>query len=266
LVGTGGIGKTRLALEVARGHRSRYVDGVIFADLAPLATPELVVQTVARSLGLRVELDREPLAAIVSFLVPRQLLLVLDNCEHLVEACAELVTALLHRCHHVSVLVTSREPLGVDGEMLSRLGPLDEQAGIDLLVDRARAQSADFDSGDETVLRQLCQALDCLPLAIELAAARTSMLTPSEILDRLTDRFALLVRSTARNGEARHQTLRATVDWSYELLDASESPLFRRLGVFRGLFDLDGATAMGGPETLDVLGRLVNKSLVVAQT
>jgi non-specific serine/threonine protein kinase len=266
LVGTGGIGKTRLALEVARGHRSRYVDGVIFADLAPLATPELVVQTVARSLGLRVELDREPLAAIVSFLAPRQLLLVLDNCEHLVEACAELVTALLQNCPHVSVLATSREPLGVDGEMQSRLGPLDEQAGIDLLVDRARAQSADFASGDGTVLRQLCQALDCLPLAIELAAARTSMLTPSEILDRLTDRFALLARATARGGEARHQTLRATVDWSYELLEPSESRLFRRLGVFSGLFDLAGATAMGGPDTLDVLDRLVDKSLVVART
>jgi non-specific serine/threonine protein kinase len=154
----------------------------------------------------------------------------------------------------------------VDGEMLSRLGPLDEQSGVDLLDDRARGQDANFDPGDEAVLRQLCQGLDCLPLAIELAAARTNMLTPSEILERLTDRFALLARATARSGEARHQTLRATVDWSYELLEPSESQLFRRLGVFSGPFNLAGATAMGGPDTLDVLGRLVNKSLVVART
>jgi len=265
VVGPGGIGKTRLALEVARGCGSRYADGVVFVDMAPLAAPELVVQAVARSLGLRIELDREPQAAIVSLLVPRQLLLVLDNCEHLVQACAELVTALLQNCRHVSVLVTSREPLGVEGEMLSRLGPLDERSGIDLLIDRARAQSADFDPGDETILRQLCQALDCLPLAIELAAARTNVLTPTEILGRLTDRFALLARAKPRAGETRHQTLRATVDWSYELLEASESQLFRRLGVFTGQFDLAGATAMGGADTLDVLGRLVDKSLVVAQ-
>ena len=188
LVGPGGIGKTRLALEVARSLGSRYADGVILVDLAPLAIPELVVQAVARALELRIELDREPQAAILRFLTARQLLLILDNCEHLVDACADLVAALLQTCPGVSVLATSREPLGVDGEIISRLGPLDEDAGMDLFVDRARAQCADIDPGDRMVVRQLCLALDNLPLAIELAAARVTLLGPAEMLARLADR------------------------------------------------------------------------------
>jgi non-specific serine/threonine protein kinase len=266
LVGPGGIGKTRLALEVVRSLGSRYADGVILADLAPLASPELVVQAVARALGLRTELDREPQSAILSFLTARQLLLVLDNCEHLVEACAELVTALFQSCPRVSVLATSREPLGVDGEMLSRLGPLDDGAGIDLFIDRARAQRAEFDPGDRTVIRQLCLALDCLPLAIELAAARVTLLGPAEMLPRLTNRFAFLQRVGGRGGPPRQQTLRAAIDWSYGLLEPAEQLLFRRLAVFAGQFDLAGATAIAGSDALDVLGRLVDKSLVVAQT
>jgi transcriptional regulator with XRE-family HTH domain len=171
LVGTGGIGKTRLALEVARTLGSRYADGVILVDLGPIAAPELVVQAIARALGLRIELDREPQAATLSFLSARELLLVLDNCEHLVGACAELVAALAQTCSGVSVLATSREPLGVDGEVLTRLGPLDEGAGVELFLDRARARRADFDLGDGTAVRRLCLALDFLPLAIELAGA-----------------------------------------------------------------------------------------------
>jgi len=219
LVGPGGIGKTRLALEVARTLGSCYADGVILADLAPIAAPELVVQAVARALGLRIELDREPQTAILSFLSGRQLLLVLDNCEHLVEACAELVAALAQTCPGVSVLATSREPLGVDGEMLTRLGPLDESAGVDLFVDRARARRADFDLGDGTAVRRLCLALDFLPLAIELAAARVSLLGPAEMLPRLTDRFTILQRVGGRaapraSRRCAPQLIGATSCWS----------------------------------------------------
>jgi hypothetical protein len=140
LVGPGGIGKTRLALEVARRAADGYADGPVFVDLAPLATPELVVQAVARALGLRIELDRNPHAAVFRFLQARQVLLVLDNCEHLLEACAELVTPLLERCPRVTILVTSREPIGVYGETVWRLGPLDEAAAEQLFIDRARAR------------------------------------------------------------------------------------------------------------------------------
>jgi predicted ATPase/DNA-binding XRE family transcriptional regulator len=262
LVGPGGIGKTRLALEVVRVAANRYVAGVVFVDLAPLTRPEHVVDAVARAVGLRIELDREPYAAIVSFLAARELLLVLDNCEHMVEACAELVTALLQNCPGVTVLATSREPLEVDGESLWRLGPLDEATAARLFIDRAQARRPEFDSEDGVTVRQVCLALDCLPLAIELAAARVTVLTPAEILPLLKNRLALL-GAGGRGRPARQRTLRATIDWSYDLLEPAERQLFRRLAVFVGSFDLAGATKLAGSGALDVLGRLVDKSLVV---
>ena len=234
------------------------------APLAPLAAPELVAQSVAHALGLRIELDRKPHGAIFSFLAARQVLLVLDNCEHLADACADLVSRLLQSCPAVTVLATGREPLGVEGEMLWRLGPLEEADAVRLFLDRARAQRAELDAGDD-VIRQLCLALDCLPLALELAAARVSLLAPAEILPRLHNRFELLRRVGGRGGAPRQQTLRATIDWSYELLEPTERQLFRRLAVFAGPFDLATVAAFGSPDSLDVLGRLVDKSLVLAQ-
>jgi non-specific serine/threonine protein kinase len=265
LVGPGGVGKTRLALELSSGLAGAFADGVYLVELAPLTAPELVAQVTARALRVRVELDRQPQSALVRFLATRQVLLLLDNCEHLLEACAGLIVPLLQGCPGVRVLATSREPLAIDGETMWRLGPLDEPAAMRLFIQRARAQDSSLDARDEAVVGQLCRRLDCLPLAIELAAARVGLLAPAEILPRLEDRFALLTRLGGRGSPPRHQTLRATVDWSYELLDRSEQQLFRRLAVFAGRFDLAAANAMGGPETLDVLGHLVDKSLVVAE-
>jgi predicted ATPase/DNA-binding CsgD family transcriptional regulator/transcriptional regulator with XRE-family HTH domain len=265
LVGPGGVGKTRLAIEAVRGLAAKYRSNVCMVDLAPLAQPDLAVQATARALGLRVELDRQPHSALIRFLTGRELLLLLDNCEHLLDACAEVVVPLLASCPGVHVLATSREPLCIEGETLWRLGPLNDADAVSLFVDRARAQSPDFDVRDTAVIGQVCRRLDGLPLAIELAASRIGLLDPTEILPRLEDRFALLKRRTARGTAPRHQTLRTTVDWSYELLDSTEQQLFRRLAVFAGRFDLAGANAMGGPDTLDVLGRLVGKSLIVAE-
>jgi predicted ATPase len=170
--GPRGIGKTRLALAIAGGltHASR--DGVFLIELAPLSQAELVVQAVAQGLGIRIELDREPLRSLVSVLATRQVLLVLDNCEHLVGSCAELVLTLLRGCPSVRILATSREPRGVEGEMLWRLGPLEATAAIQLFVERARAQRPDFDAGTDGAVPEVCRALDYLPG--RLAAARWS--------------------------------------------------------------------------------------------
>jgi non-specific serine/threonine protein kinase len=262
LVGTGGIGKTRLALEVAERIGGAYVDGVFVVDLSPLSQPELVVQAVAQALDLRIELDRHPQMAMLTFLRARQLLLVLDNCEHLVDVCAELVQAVLQNCPEVRVLATSREPLGVAGENVYRLGPLDEAAAIRLFVERARAQRRDFVMDDKSSVLQVCRALDHLPLAIELAAAWMGVLGPAELLPRLEDRFAVLRRTRGHGVATRHQTLLATVEWSYGLLNAAEQRLFRSLAVFAGPFNLDAATVFAGTDTLDVLAGLVDKSLV----
>jgi non-specific serine/threonine protein kinase len=265
LVGTGGIGKTRLALEVAERRADAYSGGVILVDLAPLGQPELVAQSLAQALGLRTELDRQPLAAVLTVLAARQLLLIFDNCEHLIDACAELVPAVLGRCPLVRVVVTSREPLGVPGETVYRLRPLAETAAVRLFVERAQAQRGDLTADDTSSVVEVCKALDHLPLAIELAAARTGVLRPAELLPRLEDRFAVLKRVGWRGGLPRQQTLLATVDWSYGLLEGAEQELFRRLAVFASAFDLAGAIALGGPAALDILERLVDKSLVMAQ-
>jgi len=265
LVGMGGVGKTRLAIQLAASAARRYADGVYLIDLAALTQPELAVQGIAQVLGLRVELDRQPEAAVIGHLARRHALLLLDNCEHLIEGCAQLALTLLHSCPSVHVLATSREPLGIDGETLWRMSPLDDTDAVDLFIERAHAQRADFDPGDTATIAYLCRALDGLPLAIELAAARVEVLAPVELLARSDDRFTLLKRIGSRGRIARQQTLRATVDWSYALLEPAERQLFSRLAVFAGAFDLAGASAMDGPETLDVLERLVDKSLLVAQ-
>jgi non-specific serine/threonine protein kinase len=264
LVGPGGIGKTRLALEVAARLTNQFVDGVFLVDLAPLTTTQLVMPAVARAVGLRVELDREPHSAIFTYLAPRQLLLLVDNCEHLLDACAELIVPLLQHCAGVTILATSREPFGVEGEIVWRLEPLEDAAATELFIERARAQRANFDPGDRATITQLCHAIDNLPLAVELAAARVNVLTPAEVLQGLDQRFELLKRPRGHGVAPRQQTLRATVEWSFGLLNPPEQQLFRRLSVFAGPFDLAAANTMGGADTLDVLARLVDKSLVMA--
>jgi predicted ATPase len=264
LTGIGGCGKTRLALETAARLVGDFPEGVFFVDLAPLSDSELLGQTVAAGLGLHL-LDTS-VEGLVGFLAQRRVLVVLDNCEHLLDACAELVDALLARCLDVRVLATSREPLGVEGERVFRVPSLSiETEAMALFVDRARGVRPDLrtDPEAEEAIVEICRRLDGIPLAIELAAARTAHLAPAEILGRLSDRFRLL--TGGRRRVQRQQTLAAAIDWSYSLLSEAEKVLLRRLAVFRGSFSLRAAEGICHPDALDLLGSLVAKSLVTLE-
>ncbi|MFD0253884.1 BTAD domain-containing putative transcriptional regulator [Streptomyces sp. NPDC127113] len=283
LLGPGGAGKTRLSQEAAEGAGDTAPDGVWLAELAPVDDPDAVPEAVLTALGARetvlygagaeemraVGADRRATAVerLVEHCGRRRMLIVLDNCEHVVEAAARLTEELLARCPHLTVLATSREPLGVPGESLRPVEPLPEPAALRLLADRGAAARPGFrpDADDDTAAAcaEICRRLDGLPLAIELAAARLRMLTPRQIADRLDDRFRLLT-SGSRTVLPRQQTLRAVVDWSWDLLDADEREVLGRLSVFAGGCDLAAAEAVCGPAALDALGSLVDKSLVVA--
>ena len=272
LAGAGGVGKTRLAIQVAAQLAGEFGDGVWYVDLAPLTDPELVPVTVARALGLPDQPGRSTMDSLLRFVRDRQLLVVLDNCEHLLDACAELVMAVLSGAARLTLLATSREAIGVAGEVSWRVPslPLADEA-IALFTDRARHARPDFTLTDDNAatVGEICARLDGLPLAIELAAARVRALSLAEILDSLHDRFRLLTGG-ARTAVRRQQTLRASVDWSHALLTEPERVLFRRLAVFVGGFDLDAAQAIAGGgeveryQVLDQLTLLVDKSLVVA--
>jgi len=286
LTGPGGTGKTRLALQAAAAARPAYPAGVWLVDLAPLADPALVPPAVAAAVGVREEAGRPLVATLTDGLRPKRLLLLLDNCEHLVDACAALAEALLRACPHLRVLATSREPLGSAGETAWRVPPLavpgagrppplerlTQYEAVRLFVDRARAVQPAFRVTDATApaLARLCHRLDGLPLALELAAARVRVLPVEQLLARLEDRFRLLTGGS-RTALPRHRTLRAAVDWSYDLLDAPERALFARLSVFAGGWTLEAAEAVGaGPglaaaAVLDRLTGLVDRSLVVAE-
>ncbi|MGW3663786.1 AfsR/SARP family transcriptional regulator [Streptomyces sp. NPDC005141] len=279
LLGPGGAGKTRLSQEVAEALAPTLRDGVWLAELAPVddpkAVPEAVLtavgarETVLRGAGaeeLRAVADRhdDALTRLAEHCAKRRMLIVLDNCEHVVEAAAHLAEALLERCPGLTVLATSREPLGVPGELLRPVDPLPEPVALRLLADRGAAARPGFRvEDDHEAAAEICRRLDGLPLAIELAAARLRMLTPRQIADRLDDRFRLLT-SGSRTVLPRQQTLRAVVDWSWDLLDEVERDALRRLSVFAGGCDLAAAEAVCGGAALDVLGSLVDKSLVVA--
>ncbi len=284
VTGMGGCGKTRLALQVAGAVLPDYPDGVWLADLAALADPLLIVGTVASALDVRDTHQHTLLDSLMASLRPRHLLLVLDNCEHLVDACATLVSAILRACPRVRILATSREPLGVDGEHILTLLPLalpshaarldDVQCSdaVRLFAERARAVRPGFalTGHNAATVAALCRRLDGIPLALELAAARLSALSVEELTARLDDGFGLL-RGVNRAGPPRQQTLRATLDWSHRLLDAPERTVLRRLSVFAGGWTLDAAEAVcvcsEAPRT-DVAGllcRLVDKSLVLAE-
>ncbi|WP_217252532.1 BTAD domain-containing putative transcriptional regulator [Streptomyces sp. AC602_WCS936] len=284
LLGPGGAGKTRLSQEAAEGVGEPARDGAWLAELAPVDDPGAVPEAVLTALGARETVlygagaeemravaatDRQATAVerLVEHCGRRRMLIVLDNCEHVVDAAARLAEDLLSRCPNLTVLATSREPLGVPGELLRPVEPLPEPAALRLLADRGAAARPGFrpDADEETAhaCAEICRRLDGLPLAIELAAARLRMLTPRQIADRLDDRFRLLT-SGSRTVLPRQQTLRAVVDWSWELLDEEERDVLRRLSVFAGGCDLAAAEAVCGPAALQALGSLVDKSLVVA--
>ncbi|MGW4052032.1 BTAD domain-containing putative transcriptional regulator [Streptomyces sp. NPDC004779] len=279
LLGPGGAGKTRLSQETAERVAADWPDGVWSAELAPVRDPETVPEAVLAALGARETVLRgagaeelrtaaDPLSRLVEHCAGRRLLLLLDNCEHVVGAAARLAESLLARCPGVRILATSREPLGVPGERLRPLGPLPEETALRLLAERGAAARPGFEvTDDPAAAREIVRRLDGLPLAIELAAARLRMLSARQIADRLDDRFRLLT-SGARTVLPRQQTLRAVVDWSWELLEEPERAVLRRLAVFTGGCDLEAAEAVcAGPEgadVLDVMGALVDKSLVVS--
>ena len=272
LTGAGGAGKTRLAVHVAAQVVGNYDDGVWYVDLAPLTNPEAVPVTAARALGLPDQPGRSTLETLLRFVGGRRLLVVLDNCEHVLDASAALSTALVGEAPGVTVLATSREPLGVPGEAVWQVPSLslDDEA-VELFADRARHVRTDFTLTEEDagIVSQICHRLDGMPLAIEFAAARVRALSLAEISDSLHDRFRLLTGS-ARTAVRRQQTLRASVDWSHALLSEPERVLFRRLAVFLGGFDLEAARAVAATDVaeryqvLDQLSLLVDKSLVVA--
>jgi predicted ATPase/DNA-binding SARP family transcriptional activator len=272
LTGPGGSGKTRLAVSVAGAVSASFV----LVDLTPVSAPDLVVDVVATALGAAERPGTERLDTIVDAMAGDRLV-VLDNCEHLITACAELAGRLLDKCPGLTILATSREALRIAGETTYEVPPLAvpdpdvprslaELAvydSVQLFLDRAEEHGVrDLGDGDATAVAQLCAALDGLPLAIELAAARSPVLAPAQIVRRLRDRFGLLTFG-ARGGPAHHRTLRATLAWSLDLLTADEAALFTRLAVFAGGFTVDAAEAVGRAEdTLDALTGLVGKSLV----
>ncbi|MFH8465902.1 AfsR/SARP family transcriptional regulator [Streptomyces sp. NPDC017991] len=279
LLGPGGAGKTRLSQEAAESVAQDLPDGVWLAELAPVDDPEAVPEAVLTAVGaretvlrgagaeeMRAVTDRhdDPLVRLTEHCAKRRMLIVLDNCEHVVDAAARLVEQLLERCPGLTVLATSREPLGVPGELLRPVEPLPEPYALKLLADRGAAARPGFRTEDDPeAAAEICRRLDGLPLAIELAAARLRMLTPRQIADRLDNRFRLLT-SGSRTVLPRQQTLRAVVDWSWDLLDEDERDVLRRLSVFAGGCDLAAAEAVCGPAALEALGSLVDKSLVVA--
>ena len=284
LTGVGGVGKTRLALQVAADTVTRFPDGAWFVDLGPVLDAEFVAAAVSTSLALPERRQGTLEDSIVAALHSKHLLVVLDNCEQVVDAVADLVDTLVESCPEVSVLATSREALGVVGEATYDVRPLVTPAAdadgrndglldndaIRLFVERARAAKRGFtlSADDAPVVAEICRRLDGIPLAIELAAARVQVMTPAEVLARLDERFQLLAGGR-RTVLERHHTLRGAIDWSYELLDAVEQLVFARLAVFAGGFTLDAAEAIaaGGDvephEVLTHLASLVAKSMVV---
>ena len=269
LTGAGGSGKTRLALEVASRVGTQYPDGVAWVELAPLSNPELVPQHVADALGVRRDGFRAAEDALVEALPDWNALLVLDNCEHLIEACARLVDVLLRRCPRIRILATSREALAVGGERTWLVPPLAESEAVRLLIERSQAVRPSFELTDTNAaaMAQIVRRLDGLPLAIELAAARARVLDPKQIAARLNDVFALLSSESSRTALPHHRTLRSTIEWSHALLSEQEQVLFRRLAVFTGGFTIDAVEAVApGDAVLDPLSGLVEKSLVLLET
>lgn len=284
LIGTGGTGKTRLALQIAADLLDIFPDGVWFVEFAPLADPALIAQTVLTTLGLREETDLPVLETLTRYLESKEVLLILDNCEHLIEAIAQFAETVLHACPNLRLLANSREALGIFGEKTYYVRSLSipdtrlpqsvetimQYEATRLFVDRAQTALSGFTLTPSNVsaVAQICARLDGIPLAIELAAARVKMLKVEQIAERLDDRFRFLTGGS-RTALPRHQTLRAMIDWSYDLLPQAERVLLRRLSVFTGSWTLEAAeticqgSGINDYNVLDPLTQLVNKSLVV---
>ncbi|MFB1298674.1 BTAD domain-containing putative transcriptional regulator [Mycobacterium sp. pW049] len=271
LTGVGGVGKTRLALEVAAAEGDRYPDGVWLCELAPLDDGAAVGHAVAAALRLQQRHGLDIEATVIEYLGTRELLLIVDNCEHLLDSAAALIDRIITRCPRVTVLATSREALGLNGERLFAVPPLGADESTALFADRARAGRPDFDLAREPVgaVAEICRQLDGLPLAIELAASRIRVMGSLDLARRL-DGLRLL-RGGSRGALPRQQSLAATIDWSYQLLTAAEQSLFMRLSVFAGGFDLEAAHGVCGEgdatedDTLDLLTGLVDKSMVTVR-
>jgi predicted ATPase/class 3 adenylate cyclase len=272
VTGAGGAGKTRLSMQIAEQLAAEFRDGAWFVDLSPITVADGVSAALSRALGLPTQPGRSMVGELKRFIGDRHMLVVLDNCEHLLDATAQLVETLLGACPGLTLLATSREPIGMPGEVTWRIPSLSlTDEATELFFDRARRVRPDFvvTAENTAMVTEICQRLDGMPLAIELAAARVRALSLNEILDGLHDRFRLLTGG-GRTAMRRQQTLRASVDWSHDLMTQSERTTFRRLGVFVGGFDLDAAQAIVATgdvqrfDVLDQLSLLVDKSLVVA--
>ena len=267
LAGVGGVGKTRLALQVAAEISPRFDDGTWLCELATTGDPAAVPHVLAGVLGVQPNTSGSITDAVLARLIPAEMLIVLDNCEHLLDAAGSIVEAIVHRCPGVVVLATSREPLGVDGETILPLKSLSLEAAAQLFLDRASAIGRDLTDPNDASIREICTRLDGVPLALELAAARVASMTPVEIAARLDERFRLLTGGR-RMALERHRTLRGTVDWSFDLLQPAERRVLERLSVFAGGFTLEAAEAVTADVDvlcIDVVESLVRKSMVVAE-
>ena len=285
ITGPGGTGKTRLALQTATDLIDAFPNGIWLVELAPLSDPTFLPQTIATALGVREQQGRPLQDTLIDYLREKNLLLILDNCEHLVDACASLADALLHACPGLKILTSSREALSISGEVPYRLPSLStpdtrnlpptpallQYEAVRLFSERAATALPDFTitDGNASALAQVCRRLDGIPLAIELAAARVRMLSVEQIAARLDDSFRLLTGGS-RTALPRLQTLQALIDWSYDLLSKSERSLLCWLSVFAGGWSLEAAEAVcawegAGMDVLDLLTQLVNKSLVVVE-
>jgi len=282
LTGSGGVGKTRLSIRVASELLNEYPNGAWMVELAPITDPDLVSQAICTSLDITLRGNTSPVSLLTEYLGEKKLLLVVDNCEHLIETCAQISDSLLHACPNLHILASSREALGVDGEgayhvpSLSVPDPkngltaIGESESVKLFVERAAAALPDFQltESNASYVAQICKRLDGVALAIELAASRVKLLNVEQIASRLDDAFRLLTGGS-RTSLPRQQTLRALIDWSYNLLSDQEQRLFRRLAVFVGGWTLEAAESVCSSdgiepeEVLDLLGHLVDKSLVV---
>lgn len=296
LIGPGGSGKTRLALQIVSQTGGAYADGLWLVELASLLEPTLLPQFVAQALDLQPTPNLSPLELMLNYIGAKQLLLILDNCEHLADACAELILALLSQSPNLRILATSREAIAIAGESIYRVSGLAYPLGgketgqnrqgcidlqdflsfdaVNLLLERGRAISPQFKITPENTpaIIEVCRRLDGMPLALELASARLNVLTIQEIASRLNDRFTLLTAETRRGVDPRHNTLRGTIDWSYDLLKPDEQALLRHMAVFEAGCNLDILEAICSGDTpsresvLDLVSSLVRKSLVVAKT
>jgi predicted ATPase/transcriptional regulator with XRE-family HTH domain len=284
ILGAAGIGKTRLSLQVAQSRSESYPDGAWLVELAPIRDPLLLPRIVATAIGLRDEPQRPVIDMLCDYLHGKRLLVVLDNCEHLVDACAQLADRIMRTAPSVRILASSREALNIPGEVTYLIPPLetpenepvsdlDSACGVEavrLFIDRAAAALPSFQASDENIasIVRICRHLDGIPLALELAAAKVRVLSVEQLAERLEDRFHLLTGGS-RTSLERHQTLRAAIDWSYNLLSPREQTLFRRLSVFYGGWSLPAAESVCGgdepEEVLDLLEQLINKSLAFAE-